>query len=126
MKKLMLMVLLSGCATIVDNGPEFINFNTSNGEEARVKITSGIGMQYANIPNTVTFPKSSANIIVQTTGDECHNSATTVVPSKLNGWLIGNILFGGVIGLVVDFATGNAYTYPSTAIVNIDAKDCKK
>jgi hypothetical protein len=33
----------------------------------------------------------------------------TTLESKASWWLLGNILFGGLIGLIVDFATGSGY-----------------
>jgi hypothetical protein len=125
MKKYLIVMaaLCPGCATIVDSGPEFINFDTSTGEEIRVQITSKIGTQRYNIPNAMSFPKSQNDIIIKVPEDECHYPTTTIVPRQLNGWLIGNILFGGIIGLAVDAISDSAYTYPSHVIVNIDMKE---
>lgn len=27
----------------------------------------------------------------------------------MDGWLFGNLLFGGIIGIIIDFANGSAY-----------------
>jgi hypothetical protein len=33
----------------------------------------------------------------------------TVLTRKTSGWVAGNIVLGGLIGLAIDFATGGAY-----------------
>lgn len=35
---------------------------------------------------------------------------------KLNNWVWGNVLFGGLIGVAVDFATGAAHRFDSTPV----------
>lgn len=47
------------------------------------------------------------------------------IVSTVNGWYIGNILFGGVIGLLaVDPATGAMYSFPDSvnATLNVSEK----
>jgi hypothetical protein len=42
---------------------------------------------------------------------EGYKTVTVTLKRGNNGWLWGNILFGGVIGLVIDFATNSAYKF---------------
>lgn len=41
-----------------------------------------------------------------------------LVESRFNGWVLGNLLFGGIIGLVVDIASGATST-PSPGHVDV-------
>jgi hypothetical protein len=36
---------------------------------------------------------------------------TVSVDKVFNGWFVGNIVFGGLIGMIVDIATGNVTKY---------------
>lgn len=46
---------------------------------------------------------------------------TTVIKGKLDGWYIGNIFFGGLIGLlVVDPITGAMWRLPKIVSVSLD------
>jgi len=40
---------------------------------------------------------------------EGYESAELLIEKKAGGWLWGNLGFGGVIGLIVDFSNGAAY-----------------
>jgi len=43
----------------------------------------------------------------------------TRLTQKFNGWCFGNILIGGLIGIVVDVSTGAMYTL-SPSVINVD------
>ena len=47
--------------------------------------------------------------------------ATSVVKSSTKAMAAGNILFGGVIGVGVDMASGAAYDYPNSIVVELTA-----
>ena len=40
---------------------------------------------------------------------EGHQPTTAVIGRRVNPWIIGNILLGGIIGLAVDLASGAAW-----------------
>ena len=46
-------------------------------------------------------------------------TSTTSIRSEIDGWYIANLLFGGIIGLlIVDPATGAMYKLPESAVLS--------
>lgn len=43
---------------------------------------------------------------------------TVAVTRATNGWIWGNLVFGWIVGFIVDFATGSAYKL-EPAVVNV-------
>jgi len=53
----------------------------------------------------------------------CHvqREKTTKIEGTMDGWYIGNLLFGGILGfLVIDPATGAMWKLPNIESVNLD------
>jgi hypothetical protein len=108
-------LLLSSCASIVSKSSYPISINSSP-SEAKIIITDkkGIEVYAGNTPATLKLKAGSgffgkAHYQVKFTKK---GFATKTVPVnfKLDGWYFGNILVGGVIGmLIVDPATGAMY-----------------
>ena len=42
-----------------------------------------------------------------------YQDGISLIPSGFQGWTVGNIVFGGIIGLGVDAATGAINDYPN-------------
>ena len=106
----------SGCATIVAKSSQEITI-TSVPEGAAVKINNkgGAAVHSGNTPLTVTLKKGrgyfkAERYTVHISKDGYHARDITV-EGQVNGWYFGNVLFGGLIGLLaVDPATGAMYT----------------
>jgi hypothetical protein len=64
-------------------------------------------------PGVATVDKSKEDIQARCTKPGWEDAAATI-PSNFEGWTVGNILLGGVIGLGVDAATGAINDYPHT------------
>ena len=122
MKKLSVLLLLCGCATIVDGGPDTINLMTSDGSQVRAQVNSKIGLQTVYLPTIISVPKSCQNITISVIEDEKNQRSSAIVSSGVNPWVVGNIIFGGFIGLAVDGLSGKICTYDNTAIVQINHK----
>ncbi|MBR2286064.1 MAG: hypothetical protein IJ866_01235 [Alphaproteobacteria bacterium] len=125
MKKIFLsvsLISLCSCATIVDGGPDTINFMTSDGSNVKAQITTKAGTQTMMLPTMMSVPKSCKDIQVQVVEDKKTRMSYAVADSQVNGWVFGNIIFGGLIGLAVDAATGNVCTYPSNVVVPVNHK----
>ncbi|NWF97316.1 MAG: hypothetical protein HXY52_00025 [Nitrospirae bacterium] len=111
------MILLIGCATIIGkSSPETLSIR-SNPEQATVAITDerGTKVYEGKTPTTVTLEKkkgffSGKKYNVKIYKDGCREQ-NIQVDTKLTGWYFGNLLFGGLIGiLIVDPATGAMWT----------------
>jgi hypothetical protein len=109
-------LLLSGCASILDGGRKTVQID-SNPKGAKVTISNSKGKEICiqTTPSTVSLERSSGffegedyTLTFEKAGYypyEIH------VQSTLDGWYFGNILFGGLIGmLIVDPATGDMFT----------------
>jgi hypothetical protein len=118
----------SGCATIVARSSQEITI-TSVPEGAAVKINNkgGAAVHSGNTPMTVTLKKGRGyfkaeryTIHLQKDG---YHVRDIVVQGEVNGWYFGNVLFGGLIGLLaVDPATGAMYTLkPKEVTTTLDA-----
>lgn len=104
--------MASSCASIVSKSsyPVFIE-STPIG--AKISITDKKGMEVysGNTPTTIKlkasngfFSRARYQVKFEEPG---YDSRTIPIEYKLDGWYFGNILFGGLIGmLIVDPATG--------------------
>lgn len=109
-------LLFTGCASIIDGGDKAVNIR-SNPEGAKVTISNRAGKEIAveMTPAIVTLKRSRGYF----QGEDYalkfelpgYYPYETHVKSTLDGWYFGNLLFGGLIGLViVDPLTGDIYT----------------
>ena len=94
-------VMSSGCATIMHGRTETISITSDpSGAVAHVGgqeiVTPGEITLDRNKSYTVTFEKPG------------YESATARIRSQRSGWIWGNILIGGIPGIIVDLATGSA------------------
>ncbi len=106
------IILLSGCASIVSKGSYPISINsTPSGAKITVKDRYGYDIYSGNTPANLKlkagadfFAKASYTVTFEMEGYE---KRTVPIEFKLDGWYFGNIVFGGLIGvLIVDPATG--------------------
>lgn len=113
------VVLLNGCASIVSKSTYPLRITTDpSGAQVVVKDADGIEIFNGKSPTTVKlaagagfFKKASYSVTVRSEGYE---EQTVPVNFNLDGWYFGNILLGGLIGmLIVDPATGAMYQIES-------------
>lgn len=105
-------VALSGCASIIGKTQYTVTVNSvPDGADFLIKDKSGRKVHSGRTPQSVSL-KSDAGyfngeIYQIDMSKEGHASITTRLDSSINGWYWGNILFGGLVGLlIVDPATG--------------------
>ncbi len=114
---LLLAALLAGCATIVDGGGQVISVN-SVPAGASCSFTRD-GAQIGLVPSTpgsVAVDKSRKTIVVSCDKAD-YQTMVGSVASASDGAIWGNMLFGGLIGLAVDWATSADYYYGSNVTV---------
>jgi hypothetical protein len=108
--------LTSGCASLVANGPVHVPV-TSRPAGATVFLND----QPAGQTPMVVDLKSSlprAELRLELPGFE---SVRVTRGKKLNGWVWGNLIIGGLIGIAIDFASGAAQRFDGTPI-NVELK----
>jgi len=123
-----LCALFVGCATIVARSTQTMTV-TSVPDGATLKITNKSGMAIHNgtTPATVTLKKGRGYFKPETymlhLEKQGFYARDISIRGEVNGWYFGNILFGGLIGLLaVDPATGAMYTLrPKEVVATLDA-----
>ena len=108
MKKQIVTILLFSftlinCATIM-HGPNQEVGLSSSPTGAIVKIDN---QQVGNTPLTYKMERKGSHII--SFEMEGYQPYQTTITSKLSGWVWGNIVLGGLIGLGIDAITGSLY-----------------
>ncbi|WP_085714913.1 hypothetical protein [Pseudomonas sp. B28(2017)] len=98
--------------------------STPSGTNFTINNKAGVVVHNGSTPNTVTQPsgrgyfKGEAYTI--TFKKEGYADASTTLDTSMSGWYWGNILIGGLIGmLVVDPMTGAMYKLPENAAGNL-------
>lgn len=121
---MLLAVLMTGtsCATIFTKSSYPISF-TSTPSEANVTVVNRAGSTVftGSTPSTITLKAAAGymkreeyTVTFQKSG---YAPQTVPVICSLDGWYIGNILLGGIIGmLIVDPASGAMYKFDNTEI----------
>jgi hypothetical protein len=90
---LVLIMIFSGCATIVDGTSQPVTFNS---EPNRAKIFIN-GMQMGVTPLTIQVKRSKNTVIVAK--KDGYEEQQMPLQTKVNTYFWGNILCGGVPGL---------------------------
>ena len=106
------ILCLAACASIVSDSKEVVTIS-SNPTAAQIAIAdqSGVEVYRGTTPASVTLDASAGYFDGQeytiTFSKDGYAPTTVKVDSRINGWYVGNIVFGGFIGwLVVDPLTG--------------------
>jgi hypothetical protein len=97
---ILVMLAGSGCASIVSGRNQDVHI-TSNPPGAHVESETGVSV---TTPGEITLVRNKPHTLVARYGDA--EPQQVELRSDLNGWVFGNILFGGIIGAVIDFASG--------------------
>jgi len=112
-------IFLAGCSTIVKGTEQQISVNTP------CQLQSpAIGTRTVQTPANVILPKSKHNVAVSCTA-QCYSPGISTLGSHTEVMTAGNIVFGGLIGLGVDAASGAMNTYdPSVEVVMTPMPGC--
>ncbi|ENW03278.1 MULTISPECIES: hypothetical protein [Acinetobacter] len=122
---------LSGCASIMSGSSQTMTFeSTPELSDITILNKAGKKVHVGKAPVTVSLKRSSGffspekyTVIFEKEGFE---TKTVNVSAHVNGWYVGNILFGGVLGLlIIDPATGAMYSL-STKETNVALKELNK
>ncbi len=119
-----ILLFLSSCATIVSSNQIVTRIDSSPSKLAyKVKDHNGSVVSEGVTPSSATLNRSPSyfksgkyTVEISKNGKVV---ATETVTASLNGWYFGNILFGGLIGmLIVDPISGAMYRMPESVTVN--------
>jgi hypothetical protein len=122
----LLVFVLSGCSSIISNSDYPVAINSSpDGAFFVIENRAGQKVHSGNTPSTVTLSSSAGyfkgEAYTVTLKKEGYGAKVYTINSSIDGWYFGNLLFGGVIGmLIVDPATGAMYNLPDRVDVSLD------
>lgn len=122
----LLVITISGCATITKGTTQSVAINTPGVQGARCTLSStSIGTRSLTAPATIVLDKGADNVAVRCV-KECFEDGVGVIGSSLETMTAGNILVGGVIGVGVDAASGAMNKYaPEATIVMAPKPGCR-
>ena len=114
---------LQGCATITQGNDQKMTVNTDpQGASCTLKRDGGEIAVVSPTPGTAEVEKSKDDIVVR-----CEKSGRQpgqrTVSSDFEGMTAGNLVFGGVVGLGVDAASGAMNEYPSQVTLMLPPKE---
>lgn len=100
---LALTLLFSSCATVMSGSKQNVKFS-STPSAASIFIDE---VEVGKTPFEMKLArKSEHEVMIKLDGYQTYQTKLT---KKFNGWFIGNILIGGIIGIIVDPITGAMY-----------------
>ncbi|MDB6058695.1 MAG: hypothetical protein JWO95_2539 [Verrucomicrobiales bacterium] len=105
-----LSIVISGCASIISGTNQTINI-TSVPDAADVKIEKlTIAENYTafegKTPAKATLPRKGSYLVTVSLAG--YQKAQIPLDPGMNGWVWGNLLFGGLVGVVIDSSDGAA------------------
>ncbi len=97
------LLIYQGCGTIMQGTTQQVGISRSP-TNANVTIN---GQDYGSTPMILDLKRKDSHMVrIQLDGYEPYE---TNITRKTSGWVWGNIVFGGLIGLAVDAAAGGMY-----------------
>ena len=120
-----MLAMTTSCASIISESQYPITLS-SHPTEAKIVVSdeSGKEIYRGKTPTTLTLSAgdgffSGATYTVKLEKDG-YSSQIITIESELDGWYVGNIIFGGLIGLlIVDPATGAMWKLPESRIATL-------
>ena len=116
------LLLLTGCASIVGKSSEYVTVSSNiENVEIVIKNKKGIPVYRGYAPNSVQLKKKAGFFSGETYMISARKAGYLPTEAQLDtglsGWYWGNILLGGLIGmLIVDPATGSMWTFDEDVV----------
>jgi hypothetical protein len=118
-------LLFTSCASIVSKSEYPVAFTSyPSGCQVSVKNASGLTIYQGMTPSMVTLPASAGFFKAAKYQVEYSKKGlptqTMPLTASIDGWYFGNLLFGGIIGmLIVDPATGAMWKLPENVNASV-------
>lgn len=103
------MGILSGCATIVSDNKSFVKIESEPTGSACELVGENFH-QTITTPATLLIPAKASPVRISC-AKEGYFPAVETIESSMDGTILGNILFGGIIGVAIDAANKSGYKY---------------
>lgn len=112
-----------GCASIVSGQNQSVSVETRAASGpvagASCKLVNDKGTWYVTTPGSTVVQRSYGDLGVNCQKD-AYASGTVSAKSNTKAMAFGNLIFGGLLGVGVDVATGAAYDYPLLITVGLE------
>ena len=106
------MVIFSGCATILDGKTQKISIDSNPAQHVKFELD---GKTYTT-PSIITLKRENKDKIINIEDEKCKKQV--LLNKKVNPTFFVNILSGGAFGSTTDYATKSMWKYDDK--VNID------
>lgn len=115
-------LLVGACATLTVGNEQLLTVQTSPESNAQCSLNNNEGAWYiSQTPSYVTIRRSSSALKIACTAKNNASAAAVINP-----FIHERVLYGGLIGAVIDRDNGSAYEYPQVITVEIKAKLANK
>jgi len=108
----LLVLGVTGCATILNDETQKINVTSSTGEKFSFTID---GKSYEG-PAIVDVQRTKADKFITSDSPNCNKQ--TLLPTKVDNKFWINILTGGVFGSTTDYSTEEMWGYDTNVVVS--------
>lgn len=105
------LLLIQSCASIVTGSTDTIRIDSV---PQGASFTTNAGHQ-GKTPAEITVPDTL--VLMVTCTQPGYQPTTATLPPHMSGWFLGNILLGGLIGIILDLASGNWRTHEGELII---------
>jgi hypothetical protein len=109
---LLAAAVVGGCATIMAPGPDRVPIQ-SNPPGARVYLDDEL-MGQTPVVIELDRERSQGRVRVEADG---YHPAVMLRSKNVNGWFWVNLCLGGIVGIVIDLATGNFREFDDTPVM---------
>ena len=116
---ILLALAFSACATIVKDSKQQV-FIDSEPRGVRCRVYNSRGTVDFRRTPFVTDVKRSFSDLTTVCNKPGYLTAQEVTSSSSNGWIWGNLIIGGLLGLIMDLTSGNSFDYPQNIVVILD------
>lgn len=106
---------VSACATIVGGRYQQVQVDARAADQsirADCTLSNGEGEVRVLTPGTATVHRSAHNLSI-TCQKDGKQIAQASYDANIRAWVWGNLVIGGLIGIVVDFSDGASHHYPN-------------
>ena len=105
-------ISITSCATLISGSMQTVKVS-SNPSGATVKVEPGF--YEVKTPAELSLKRKEGPYRL-TIAMDGYEPVQAYLKASTNGWLWGNILFGGIIGIIIDYSTGAATALSPTEV----------
>jgi predicted small secreted protein len=95
--------MIAGCATIMSSSDQDVQIK-SNPIDAQIRVD---GMLMGKTPSLISLERKRRHeLTIEKPG---YQTRRITLSKKFNWWFAGNLIIGGLIGMIIDFASGAVF-----------------